>query len=165
MTSMNPSSRNKRKHVGTAARVAIAVSASAFVLCLLFPAFTTVGKDGAATARGFQVLLLGWAGLPLLIVEWCANPLLLASWWFAWRGNFRRAFNASGTALLLATGFLLRPAIIEDMAPNYASITARGPGYWLWLASIFVAFAAATYGAIAGGSNNSSKPTPLRGAA
>jgi hypothetical protein len=99
---------------------------------------------------GWQLLVDGWFGLIFFgISAWLANPFLL----FGWLACHLGRYDVSAVLSLVALGFMLSFMRIDtipvDEAVNYAKITGYGPGYWLWLASAVVLFAASIVGLLA----------------
>ena len=80
---------------------------------------------------GWTCLVFGW-----LQLAWYANPLLLAS-------HVTMHLRKSWLALILSVlALAFTPATFSvtkfpiDEAPNYATVTGYGPGFYFWVASI-----------------------------
>jgi hypothetical protein len=95
---------------------------------------------------GYAVLGLGWLGLLtgyLTDFIWLANPLLFASW-LAIRLHTRRpAVACSATAFGLGAAFLLASNVMVSESGYPSPVSGYRGGYWLWLASMGLAWASA----------------------
>jgi hypothetical protein len=121
-------------------RIALAVS------ILLCAASLTQPADHIGTPYprdidlGWGVLITGRLGLFDGTVAWLANPALLSAWIFAALGHRSKAIIAATAALLFALSFLLNQQITIDEAGHYGQLRHDGVSYWIWLASIAVAY-------------------------
>lgn len=65
---------------------------------------------------------------------WLANPVLFFAF-IAVRRDARMALKLSLVSTILMLSFLLYGRILDNEAGGYATITAYGAGYWLWVLS------------------------------
>ncbi len=102
--------------------------------------------DGqCANWPGYAILLFGVLALGdnPANMAWLANPLLLAAWIATWMGRRVPAFIVGFAALVLAVSFSFAKTVIANEAGIASSVTGLRLGYWLWLASMATACAAA----------------------
>ena len=130
------------------AKPLLLLSVGLFVACLFTHAY--YAPSHSEHPLGLELLVTGWSGLIFFgISAWLANPLLLFGWFACHLGRY----DVSAVLSLVALGFMLSFLRIEtiplDEAINYAKITSYGLGYWLWLASAVVLFAASIVGLLA----------------
>lgn len=117
------------------------ITALLYLASLPLPAFhTTISWPGTgivhegSTWPGWEVLLLGWAGILDATIAWYSNPLLLASLVLYARRR-SRAFHFSCAALLTALTSLFYRNMWNDTDPPH-HIENFGVGFYLWLSSI-----------------------------
>lgn len=115
-----------------------------YAACLLLDNFCVDNKCG--DSLGLLTLIFGafgtLTGHPANLT-WLANPLLFLSWIFianAWRVP---AIAASAAALLVGASFMLAKTVIINESGYPSHVTGYALGYWLWLASMALAIAAA----------------------
>ncbi|WP_143305085.1 hypothetical protein [Chitinophaga vietnamensis] len=123
-------------------RIVVILSIALFLLSLFQPSFYTNG----AAAWGLSPFLTGWLGVFVCGagISWLANPALLAAWIIFFRKK-TAGLICGGLAAIFAASFLLFPTIMVDEAGNMRPIEGYGAGYWLWLGSCAVMFAAGLY--------------------
>jgi hypothetical protein len=112
-----------------------------FAWSLSFDAYYTDGRPDGAPA--LLTLLTGWLGVTIGGFSWLANPLLGAAWLCLLLKRDVRAAFAAGAATILASAFFFQSSIVVDEAGTVGRISGVGRGYWLWLASMAIALAAA----------------------
>jgi hypothetical protein len=101
---------------------------------------------GTETYVGFGALFDGMLGVLFasnVNWPWFANPALFVAWLLL---LFRLATAAaifSGAALVAALYFLAFPQVMNNEGGVVVSVSRLDLGYWLWLASIVLALAAA----------------------
>ena len=99
--------------------------------------------DKPADGGAFPALLLllgGWLGLFAGVLAWLANPLLAFTWALLIPRRTRFvALLCAVASLGFAVSFLGQDEIMTDEGGTQSRITAYGPGYWLWTASIATA--------------------------
>jgi hypothetical protein len=121
-------------------RKLVVASLIVFAASLAFPGYYV----GSISSPGFACLLCGCAGAP----AWFANPCLLAAWFCLRRESALRVTPVvlAVASLVFAIAFLFQHQVLRDEAGNMDTITARGLGYWLWIASIVLALVASVVG-------------------
>lgn len=120
----------------------VLLSIALFIVSLSQQCYCTT----VSCADSAAVLLIGWAGVFYggAALSWLANPLILISWILT-KNESKYAFWTSLLASLFAALFLLFDKIIDNEAGHVNPIVAYLPGYWLWLSSAGVLFAANLY--------------------
>jgi hypothetical protein len=113
-----------------------------FAVCLFNDGYSVERGGATTTSPGFLLLCIGWIGLSQGIVAWLANPLLLAGWLFLFARRLYAAATCAFAATICAGSFLFLKTVLTDAGGNHSKITGCGRGYWLWLASAVVLFAA-----------------------
>jgi hypothetical protein len=116
------------------------VSLILFGTSLILPAYYI--KETHEPTLSMAHLLLGWLGLLAGYYAWLANPIFLIA--VIKFQKPRTSYTLGVVALCLALSFLLHDKIITSEAPTYATITAYGWGYFLWVLSMIV-FTAGQY--------------------
>jgi len=137
------------------ARMLLIASVVLFLVSLTQNAFC-VRHDAAPSGfkcdiYGIAVLVIGWLGIltvhetgPLAVLPWFANPCLLAAWIAVLTSRRAAAMIFSALGALLGLSFLFaRTEMISEAGGAGDPIASYGAGYWLWLASLAVAFASA----------------------
>jgi hypothetical protein len=129
--------RNKRADVGVgvenqSSNLHIKISLILFALCLLLPGYYLSERHDAQ----LSLVLLGWGWLGPLDghFSWYANLF-----YFLAVGKYKNKDTSTVlgmVGLLLAISFMAYHKIMVSEAPTYASITAYGMGYFLWVTSI-----------------------------
>jgi hypothetical protein len=125
------------------------LSIAAFVVCLPMTAFCLSG----GCFSSWLVLVFGWVtmGTHSSHLIWLANPILMVSWLaiatslrYRTTGDRVPALVMSGLALVVAACFLLPVGVRPPSDAGVPfGVSHRAAGYWLWLASMVAAFAAA----------------------
>lgn len=112
-----------------------------FVACLL-PVFeTTTPEDGfEGQCRGWEALLLGWAGVLGGCFAWFANPLMVTVAVLLFFDKWHKALLAANSAVLCAftTFFHHQPLRTGNGFENVLCI-----GAWFWFAAIACVWRAA----------------------
>ena len=114
---------------------AILASFACFGLSLVGPGF----YSGGETAKGLDLLMIGWMGILDGVVAWMANPLLLA----AWISYFNRRHRVTAATSILAALFMLSFLFVSSVPASGGGRTSNihaGWGYWLWVASAVLAY-------------------------
>ena len=111
-----------------------------FVASLFFEAFATATNF----KNGLECLVWGWLGMLYGVgFEWLANPLLFMAWIFCFmKLRVEAIFTSAGTIILMLT-FLRNHSIALDEGGNLYPIVGVGAGFWLWVTSAILCFAAA----------------------
>ena len=115
------------------ANIQSTIGISLYLLSFAFIGFYS--KSFLEPSHSFNLLLWGWAGVPLGHLSWLANPIFVIAI-FQKKNQFARGI-LSLVALLLSLSFLLHQTI-----PSYAggiihhTITGYGLGYYLWVLGI-----------------------------
>ncbi|HTH96720.1 MAG TPA: hypothetical protein VL574_04840 [Stellaceae bacterium] len=131
-----------------ARRYILLLSVALYLVSMPMDAFCE--QSSCSDWPGFGILLFGV--FDFLVdqrnLTWFANPLLFAAWLLIWREWRRVRWRALGgilgvLAAVLAIAFLFRKEIVTNEAGIPFPITGLRIGYWLWLASIGTAVAAA----------------------
>ena len=115
-------------------------------LYLLSLSQIAVCLDPGVCYRGWEALAFGWLGVPRLAnLTWIANPLLLFGWLFAPNGPRPLSASFCVAALMVSGAFLFATEVVGSGVGvlREADLVSRGTGYWVWLASIATALAAA----------------------
>jgi hypothetical protein len=127
-------------------RLLVLLSAGLFAASLTQESFCT----GSCTGwPGFGVLGFGWIEPialsqvgPFVAFSWYANPCLGLALVFTLSEFRRLALTFAGAGLVLGAAFLLGKSVwVSESGAD--AITGHALGYWLWVASLAVAFVAA----------------------
>jgi hypothetical protein len=143
----------------TLSRVLLVASVVLYLASLTQNAFCLQTRGSVDCKNpGWYVLAFGWFETldiqdmgPFVALPWFANPCLMATWTLVLASVRRLALVFAGVGSLLALSFL-RGVSLRIPTPNagevspVSSITAHGPGYWLWLGSLGLAFLSAVFG-------------------
>lgn len=112
-----------------------------FVLSLTLPVWYEEGQ-GHNTTYGYEVLLSGWLGIltfSLPFFGWLANPLMiLANIMMFTRSRGVTGVLVAATIALAIFTLLLKETEIGSFDTFKIKITGFGPGYFLWLSSLFL---------------------------
>jgi hypothetical protein len=119
-----------------------ALSCVLYVVALLNDGYYVEGSNPEAWASAWGLLLMGWMGLFSGVFAWLANPLLFVAWMLLALRLTQAATICTIGAILCIGSFLLHDSILIDEAGGRARILGYGAGYWLWLSSAIVFFAA-----------------------
>jgi len=90
----------------------------------------------ASSWHGWQVLMLGWAGILDGTVAWYSNPILLVSLNFRAKQKYSHLLMSCAPLLLASTSIFCRE-IWNDRDPP-EQIVKYGLGFYLWLLSFTV---------------------------
>ena len=130
----------------------MAASIFSFVICLPHEVVCTSGGCGGGW-NGFLVAAFGWVELLgigraslVVVLSWFANPALWAAWGLLFGRLYFGAAVASLVAVLLALGYKTGAQILTSASGAADTISGVGPGYWAWVVSMGLAFAAALIG-------------------
>jgi hypothetical protein len=124
-------------------KLLILLSAALFASCLPLEAFCVSGS--CSNWPGYGILLFGL--LPLWAtpanMTWLANPMLFGAWVAVLLGAKKSSLCLSFSALAVSAAFLFMKTVVTNEAGIASPITGLRLGYWLWLASMAAAVAAA----------------------
>ena len=115
-----------------------------FVAAALTPAFYVCVSDDSQRAHGIAglvPLLLGWLGPTEGVFSWYANPFLIAAIIFLRRNRTPPLWMSAPGLLLVLTAFVPFSFPINEAGPAWP-VCGLGIGYFLWLGTAFLVFAA-----------------------
>lgn len=119
-----------RNHFSVAS-IALFLGGLLWVAAFWLPVFTTAERDIA----GYWVFVSGWMGFVVLQFAWYANLLILIAVILMYSSPVKATVFAA-VALLVATQAFWFDALPETT--QSVAITAKGIGFWLWYAGIFL---------------------------
>jgi len=127
----------------TMARLLLALSITLYLACLPLNAFCV--NDGGNNWPAWGILLFGFFpfGESLANLIWFANPILFTAWACIYLRVETMAKVLSLTSLLTAASFMLMHKVVTSESGTASTITGYRAAYWIWLASMAVAVAAA----------------------
>jgi hypothetical protein len=94
---------------------------------------------------GWVLLLMGWIAVLGFNFGWFANFLIVAAWVsFMFKGRFLARMLAVGAVLIAADSVRLvgKYVPLDEANVNKAFVSGFGPGFFLWIASMVLIFAA-----------------------
>ncbi len=121
----------KPRNYISVASIALFLGGLLWIAAFWFPVFKTVEREIA----GYWVFVSGWMGFVVFQFAWYANLLLLIAVILMYTAPVRATVFAA-VGLLVATQafwFDVLPETTESVV-----ITAKGLGFWLWYAGIFL---------------------------
>lgn len=119
-----------RRHFSVAS-IALFLGGLLWIAAFWLPVFSTAERDIA----GYWVFVSGWMGFVVLQFAWYANLLILIAVILMYSSPVRATVFAA-LALLVATQAFWFNALPETT--QSVAITAKGIGFWLWYAGIFL---------------------------
>jgi hypothetical protein len=124
----------------------LAVSVVLYLLSLSQVAFQPAQQQpepgGAVLALGIlSFFCLGDA--PFAFFAWLANLALFCAWGAHGANLGKLCRRAALISIALASGVVVFPRVPVDENGTIVDVASWGPGFYLWLASMFVALAAA----------------------
>ena len=124
--------------------VLLGASALSYILCLPEKSFCV--ESDCNGWPGWGVLFMGWLEPlalpsvgPLVAFAWYANPLVVLAWLFGLACRRKEAIWCAAGATLLSSAFLCGNRVDTSEAGVAHEITGYAGGYWLWLASAWLA--------------------------
>jgi SAM-dependent methyltransferase len=128
--------------------IIVSFSFAAFLISLLFPAFSYNDFNGLKTSGSFEIFLFGsiailGGGLMEWII-WLANPLCFIAI-ILFLNKKKSSVGISSAAAFIALSFLFWQDILVSESGRMASITSLHTGYYLWLFSILIVAAGTRY--------------------
>lgn len=125
----------------------IKLSIVVYVLSLFFPAVCS--QNDCGKLPGWMAAAFGWSTFssigrnPFQFISWLANPLMLTTWISFFHTNKNKLLIVvSSLALLCSISFNLVVELSNYNTGTPDSIDQLSIGYWIWLTSIVLAFAA-----------------------
>ena len=132
--------------------VFLAASAFMYVMCLPHQVVCTGGGCSGGWS-GFFVAAFGWLEIIgigraslLVVLSWYANPAVWTAWGLLFGRLYIGAAAAALIALILALGYRTGTHILVSESGGADAISGVGAGYWLWVASMGLAFTGALVG-------------------
>lgn len=134
-----------------ASKILLWLSLCLYLFCLSRSAFSVRAAEQEPLS-GSLILFLGWlqtidiAMVGLFVgLSWFANPIVVITWICLFVSRYRVATYLGAVAVLLSVSFLFgKKAHINSFDAD--DIISYGVGYWLWIASIGMAFASGLMG-------------------